>query len=236
MHATKTATVLITGANRGLGLEFCRQYADDGWRVLACCRSLEKADELKRLADRYPDMRTYALDVTDFAQIDDVAAQLRGTAVDVLINNAGVYGDNPGRGFGQLDYAQWTKTMAINALAPVKMAEGFLPHLKRGDKKLLVAISSLMGSISDNSGGGSIIYRSSKAALNAAMKSLAIDLKDRGIGVLILHPGWVKTDMGGPNALIDAPQSIAGMRRSIAAFTLAQSGNFINYDGTPLPW
>lgn len=226
------ATVLITGANRGLGLEFCKQYAAEGWQVLACCRNPETADELADI----PNVRIFPLDVSDFSQIDKLAAQLQDTAIDVLINNAGVYGDSPRRGFGQLDYVAWTQTLTINTQAPVKMAEAFLPNLQRGDKKLLVSISSQMGSIADNGSGGSILYRSSKAALNAAMKSLAIDLEDQGIGVLVLHPGWVKTDMGGPNALIDAQESVTGMRQVFARFTLAQSGGFLKYDGSTLPW
>jgi NAD(P)-dependent dehydrogenase (short-subunit alcohol dehydrogenase family) len=230
------ATVLVTGANRGLGLEFCKQYASEGWQVLACCRMPQAASELIGLAERYPHVSVLALDVADFAQIEQLAAQLHDTSIDVLINNAGVYGDSQGRGFGQLDYQAWTKTLAVNVQAPVKMAEAFLPHLKRGDKKLLIAISSLMGSIADNSSGGSIIYRSSKAALNAAIKSIAIDLKEQAVGVLIFHPGWVKTDMGGANAPLEAVQSVAGMRQAISAFSLDQSGSFVKYDGTPMPW
>jgi NAD(P)-dependent dehydrogenase (short-subunit alcohol dehydrogenase family) len=226
------ATVLITGAGRGLGLEFCKQYAAEGWQVLACCRNPETAGKLADI----PQVRVFPLDVSDFAQIDNLAAQLQDTAIDVLINNAGIYGDNPRRGFGQLDYAAWMQTLTVNTQAPVKMAEAFLPHLKRGDKKLLVSISSQMGSIADNGSGGSILYRTSKAALNAAMKSIAIDLEDQGIGVLVLHPGWVKTDMGGANALIDAQESVAGMSQVIAQFTLAQSGSFFKYDGSTLPW
>lgn len=230
------ATVLVTGANRGLGLEFCRQYASEGWRVLACCRTPQAAAELTDLAGRFPQVSVFALDVADFMQIEQLAEQLRNTSIDVLINNAGVYGDSQERGVGQLDYSTWTKTITVNAQAPVKMAEAFLPHLKRGDKKLLIAISSLMGSIADNSSGGSIIYRSSKAALNAAMKSIAIDLKEQAVGVLIFHPGWVKTDMGGSNAPLEATQSVAGMRQAISAFSLEQSGSFVKYDGTSLPW
>jgi len=226
------ATVLITGANRGLGLEFCRQYATEGWQVLACCRNPEAADEL----DEIPDVRVLPLDVSDFTQIDRLAAELKDTAIDVLINNAGIYGDTPRHGFGHLDYAAWTHTLTVNTLAPVKMAEAFLPHLKHGDKKLLVSITSQMGSIADNDSGGSILYRTSKAALNAAMKSLALDLEEQEIGVLVLHPGWVKTDMGGASALIDAEESVAGIRRVIDRFTLAQSGGFLKYDGSSLPW
>ena len=145
-----------------LGLEFCKQYASEGWRVLACCRMPQAASELTSLAERYPQVSVFALDVADFAQIERLAEQLLDTSIDVLINNAGVYGDSQGRGFGQLDYQAWNKTLAVNVQAPVKMAEAFLPHLKRGDEKLLVAISSLMGSMADNSSGGSVIYRSSK--------------------------------------------------------------------------
>jgi NAD(P)-dependent dehydrogenase (short-subunit alcohol dehydrogenase family) len=226
------ATVLITGANRGLGLEFCRQYAADGWQVLACCRNPEAADELAEI----PDVRVLPLDISDFAQIDHLAAELKDASIDVLINNAGIYGDSPRHGFGHLDYTAWMHTLTVNTLAPVKMAEAFLPHLKRGEQKLLASITSQMGSIADNGSGGSILYRTSKAALNAAMKSLALDLEELGIGVLVLHPGWVKTDMGGPSALIDAEESIAGMRRVLERFTLAQSGEFLKYDGSPLPW
>jgi NAD(P)-dependent dehydrogenase (short-subunit alcohol dehydrogenase family) len=230
------AIVLVTGANRGLGLEFCKQYAAEGWRVLACCRLPKEALELTSLAERYPLVSVFALDMADFTQIERLAEQLQDTSIDVLINNAGVYGDSQNRGFGKLDYLAWTKTLAVNVQAPVKMAEAFLPNLKRGDKKLVVSISSLMGSIADNSSGGSIIYRSSKAALNAAMKSIAIDLKEQAIGVLIFHPGWVKTDMGGSNAPLEATQSVAGMRQTIAAFSLDKSGNFVRYDGTAMPW
>jgi NAD(P)-dependent dehydrogenase (short-subunit alcohol dehydrogenase family) len=230
------ATVLITGANRGLGLEFCKQYATDGWQVLASCRMPQAASELLSLAEQFPQISVLTLDVADFTQIEQLAVQLQDTPIDVLINNAGVFGDSAGHGFEQLDYSTWTKTLTVNVQAPVKMAEAFLPHLKRGDKKLLVSISSLMGSIADNRGGGSIIYRSSKAALNAAMKSIAIELKEQAVGVLIFHPGWVKTDMGGNNAPLEAVQSIAGMRQAISAFSLEQTGHFVKYDGTPLPW
>ena len=229
-------TVLITGANRGLGLEFCRQYADAGWRVLACCRNPAEAPALNRLADHYTSLQIETLDVADFAQIDALSARLADAKVDVLINNAGVYRDTQDRGFGNLDYQAWEMTLRVNTQAPVKMAEAFLPQLEHSDKKLIVAISSLMGSMTDNTSGGSIFYRSSKAALNAAMKSLAIDLNPYSVGVLIFHPGWVRTDMGGPNALINAEKSVTGMRRSIDGFTLAQSGSFVKYDGTTLPW
>lgn len=230
------ATVLITGANRGLGLEFCRQYAAEGWSVIACCRNPDDAFDLNNLAGHHPDIQLETLDVSAFEQIDALSRKLAGLSIDVLINNAGIYGDNKSNDFGYLDYQAWTKSLLINTLAPVKMAETFLPQITKSDKKLIVNISSLMGSIVDNDSGGSILYRSSKAALNAAMKSLAIGLKDQSVGVLIFHPGWVKTDMGGSNALINAEQSVSGMRILIDNFSLDQSGCFIKYDGTPLPW
>ena len=230
------ATVLITGANRGLGLEFCRQYAEQGWHVIACSRNPDDAFDLNKLASRHPDIQSEALDVSEFGEIDALSRKLADLSIDVLINNAGIYTDNGSNGFGRLDYQAWTKSLVVNTEAPVKMAEAFLPQIKRSDKKLIVAISSLMGSMADNDSGGSIFYRSSKAALNAAMKSLAIGLKEQSVGVLIFHPGWVKTDMGGPNALINAEPSIAGMRALIENFSLAQSGSFVKYDGTPMPW
>ncbi len=229
------AVVLITGANRGLGLEFCRQYAEDGWQVLACCRHPHQAEALLKLAEQFNAVQINALDVADFAQIDALAEQ-SDRPVDVLINNAGVYGDKSSSGFGSLDYSAWSENFRVNSQAPVKMAEAFLPQLKAGEKKLLVAISSLMGSIADNTSGGSMLYRTSKAALNAAMKTLAIDLSKHSVGVLTLHPGWVKTDMGGPNALISVTESVAGMRSVIADFTLPQSGSFVNYAGKIMPW
>ncbi len=230
------ATVLITGANRGLGLEFCRQYAAAGWQVFAACRNPKLAEDLCKLAAAYPAIQLETLDVTDFSQIDALAEKLANQAIDVLINNAGVYGDNKTNGFGDMDYAAWTTVLQVNTQAPVKMAEAFLPQLKLGSNKLIANVSSLMGSISDNTSGGSIMYRSSKAALNAAMKSLAIELGKQQIGVITLHPGWVKTDMGGPKALIEVQDSVSGMRAVLANFTLAQSGGFIKFDGTNLPW
>ncbi|MGZ5049706.1 MAG: SDR family oxidoreductase [Methylobacter sp.] len=229
------ATVLITGANRGLGLEFCRQYVEQGWHVIACARNPDDAFELNNLATHH-DIQIEALDVADFEQIDALSRKLANQPIDVLINNAGIYEDNNRNGFGHLDYQAWTKSFLVNTEAPLKMAEAFLPQLKCSDKKLIANVSSLMGSIADNGSGGSIFYRSSKAALNAAMRSLAIELKEQSVGVLIFHPGWVKTDMGGPNALIDAAPSIAGMRAVIDRFSLDQSGSFVKFDGTPMPW
>ena len=229
-------TVLISGANRGLGLEFCRQYAKARWRVLACCRQPKQACELQQLAVQHQNVQIYSLDVTDFSQIDCLSIQLSKETIDVLINNAGIFGDKAEQGFGKLDYQAWTQVLTVNVQAPMKMAEAFFNQVQRSEMKLIVVISSLMGSIADNGSGGTILYRSSKAALNAAMRSLAIELKSLLIGVLIFHPGWVRTDMGGANGLIDAPESINGMRAEIEQFSLEKTGQFIKYDGSAMPW
>jgi NAD(P)-dependent dehydrogenase (short-subunit alcohol dehydrogenase family) len=230
------SSVLITGSNRGLGLEFCKQYAKEGWDVLACCRHPDQAVKLNNLVAYNPHVRVHEMDVMDRNGIDALANDLKDLTIDLLIANAGVYGDSRGHEFGNLDYADWIRTLETNVLGVVKVAEAFLPNLKRSRNPLIAVLSSQMGSIADNSSGGSILYRSSKAALNAAMKSLAIDLQNTDVGVLIFHPGWVKTDMGGSHALIDVETSAGGMIKQISDFKMSQTGRFIKYDGTCLPW
>jgi len=229
-------TVLVTGANRGLGFEFCKQYAEAGWQVIAGCRQANNAHDLNQLAQQYENIKVVALDVSDHQQIDALALSLKDVSLNLLISNAGVYGDSAGQGFGAINYQNWQNTLNINVLAGVKLAEAFTDNLARSKQGVFVAISSLMGSIADNGSGGSILYRSSKAALNAAMTSVAIDIKPSGVGVLIFHPGWVRTDMGGTNGLCDAPESIAGMRKQIEQFDMQKTGQFIKYDGTRMPW
>jgi NAD(P)-dependent dehydrogenase (short-subunit alcohol dehydrogenase family) len=222
-------SIFITGASRGLGLEFVRQYAAAGWSVTAACRDPSRATDLARLG-----VETVALDLADPDSIRRAAQTLQGRSFDILLNNAGLYGE--GQQFGRLSQAEWERVMLVNAIAPLKLTEAFLPHLMAGQKKLMVFLTSKMGSIADNSSGGAYIYRSSKAALNAAVKSLSIDLEPRGVTILLLHPGWVQTDMGGPNALISAEQSVACMRRQIEAVEPGQTLKFVDYEGTPLPW
>lgn len=230
-------TTLITGANRGIGLEFCRQYAADGWRVLACSRYTEKSDALNKLAAQHLEqVKIHALDITDHVQIDRLAQVLADESIDLLINNAGIYPDLDKSGFGHTDYAEWIEAFRINTMAPLKMAETFAALIARSKQKTIVTITSKMGSIADNSGGGSYLYRSSKAAVNMVVKNLAIDLKPIGITAVVFHPGWVKTDMGGPNALISAEQSVSSIRQVIARLTIADSGKFFGYDGQVVPW
>ena len=224
-------TVLITGANRGIGLEFARQYAEAGYRVHAACRTPGSADALGSLGKG---VKLHALDVTDHGRIEALAAGLEGEAIDIVINNAGIYGDQ--HELGKIDYAAWEEVMRVNTLAPLKMAECFLPHLEAGKMKMIASLTSRMGRIAENDAGGVYIYRSSKAALNAAARSLALDLAPRGITVIVFHPGWVKTDMGGAGALIDAETSVGGMRAVIKGAGPKDSGRFFNYDGTEVPW
>ncbi|HEX5958386.1 MAG TPA: SDR family oxidoreductase [Hyphomicrobiaceae bacterium] len=222
--------VLVTGSNRGIGLEFVRQYAAEGWRVHAACRNPDRARELAAVSG---DVTVHRLDVTDDAAVGALATALEGEGLDVLINNAGLLESSS---FGRTDGEAWLRSFRVNCIAPIHLLERFTPHLERGKLKRAVAITSKMGSIADNTSGGSYIYRSSKAALNAAMRSAAIDLRPKGIIVAVLHPGWVKTDMGGPGALMAAATSVSGMRARIAALSPADSGRFFNFDGQELPW
>ena len=228
--------ILITGASRGLGLEFTRRFADSGWHVLATCRAPERADALQALASRHARLGIHKLDVADFRRMDALAGELAGTPIDVLLNNAGVCLDRDDQPFGALDYRAWEQTLRVNTLAPVRMAECFLPNLLLGERRLIVSLSSLMGSIADNRSGSYVFYRSSKAALNAAMKSLSLDLRFKRVGVLILHPGWVRTDMGGDEATLSPEESVTGMQRVIEGFRAEQSGTFLDYTGKSLPW
>ncbi|MGZ8257784.1 MAG: SDR family oxidoreductase [Methylotenera sp.] len=225
--------ILITGTNRGIGLEFVKQYAADGWNVIACCRDPQSATALQALAIAHHNIQIMPLDVADFAQIDALALQLKGQKIDVLINNAGVY---PESSLGHVNYEKWATAFKINSMAPLKMAEAFMPHVAASQLKKIVTLSSKMGSLDDNASGGSYIYRTSKTAVNMVMKSLSIDLKPNGIAVVTLHPGWVQTDMGGPNGLIDTQTSVTGLRKVIANLALANSGKFIAFDGEEIAW
>ncbi len=230
------SVVLITGANRGLGLEFARQYAAAGWRVHATCRDPERAQALAALAEGAGGaVAIHRLNVGDETTIAALAEALRGETIDLLLNNAGVYG-GARKTFGDIDYESWIETLRINALAPLRVAEAFVEQVAASALRRMVFISSKMGSIAENASGDSYIYRSSKAALNAVVKSLAIDLAPRGITAVAFHPGWVKTDMGGPNALLEPEESVAAMRAAIERLTPADSGRFLNYDGASIPW
>lgn len=229
-------TLLITGANRGIGLQMVKQAVKNGWRVYACCRHPDRAADLIQVASMVPgQVSVHVLDIADTAQIQALAYELRSTPLDWLINNAGVYGSDHNQ-FGNTDEADWLETFRINTIGPMKMAECFVENLAAGQDKKLISLSSKMGSMADNGSGGSYIYRSSKAALNAVMTSLAIDLKPKKITCLIMHPGWVRTDMGGPNGEIDSAESVNNMFELINNASLDDSGSFYDIDGTIIPW
>ncbi len=225
-------TCLITGSNRGLGLEFAKQYAADDWKVIATCRRPDAAEALAALQGN---IQIYPLDVTDFARVEQLARKLSGEAIDLLINNAGVYGPRVGT-CNTVDYSAWCEVLRANTMAPLKMSAAFLDHLMRGRQRKIVTISSKMGSMADNTSGGVYAYRSSKAAVNAVMKSLSVDLRDQDFIVAVLNPGWVQTDLGGPGATIDCFESVAGMRDVIHNLRIEDSGRFLHYDGTDIPW
>ena len=226
--------VLVTGANRGIGLEFVRQYAGDGCRVIACCRDPLKATALTTLAaSSGGKVSLQALDVSDFSQIERLASELKDRAIDLLINNAGFY---PHGSFAATNYDEWQKAFLINTMAPMRMVEAFVEHVASSRLRKIVTLSSKMGSIADNDSGGSYPYRTSKAAVNMVMKNLAIQLKPRGIATCTLHPGWVNTDMGGANAPINVQQSVSGMRAVIDRLSIDNAGRFIAYDGQEISW
>jgi NAD(P)-dependent dehydrogenase (short-subunit alcohol dehydrogenase family) len=229
-------SALITGANRGLGLEFARQYIADGWQVYATCRDPGSAAELHELAEASGNkLRILAMDVTDPASVKAAAAELDGKAIDLLLNNSGVGGAR-GQTIGNIDYDAWAKVLDVNTMGPMRVSEAFVDHVARSDCKLIVTLTSGMGSIGDNTSGGSIAYRSSKAAVNMVMRSLAIDLGPRGITCVVVNPGWVQTDMGGPNATLTAVESVSRLRHLIDTLAPAQSGKFFNHDGREYTW
>lgn len=216
-------TVLITGANRGIGLEFARQYSSDGWDVVATVR--ESSADLDSLG-----VRIERLDMRDFEAVAAFGGKV--DSLELLIANAGTYGP---RSVESPDDAEgWAETLAVNTIAPFLLAQSVLPKVAASRGKL-IGISTRMGSIEDNSSGGFIAYRSSKSALNSAWQSLAIDNRGKVIAA-VLHPGWVETRMGGPNAPLEPEQSVAGMRRVIEGLGPEQSGGFFSYDGSDIPW
>jgi NAD(P)-dependent dehydrogenase (short-subunit alcohol dehydrogenase family) len=229
-------TVLVTGANRGLGLEFARQYAADGWQVFAGCREPDAARELRALvSDSGGRIRVLPLDVTDAKSVRTAADAVGSEPIDLLLNNAGVGGPRD-ETLGSLDYGAWQRVLDVNTLGPMRVTEAFLEHVARGREKKIVTITSGMGSLADNTSGGSYAYRSSKAAVNMVMRSLAMDLAPRGIICVVMNPGWVRTDMGGPRARLSPAQSIGEMRAVIEALKQDDSGKFLNHTGKPYPW
>ncbi len=229
------ATYFITGCNRGLGLEMAQQLLQRGERVIATCRDIATASDLTELALRSQGLSLIEMDMASLASMTEAVALLNEEPVDVFINNAGIYGPRDAN-FGNIDGDDMAQVLHVNAIAPLQLTQLLIPSLRSGEGKKLAFVSSKMGSIADNGRGGSYIYRCSKTALNSVVKTLAVDLADEGFVAAALHPGWVRTDMGGPNGLIDAEESVSGMLKVVDALGPAETGQFINYDGSAIAW
>ncbi len=233
-------TVLITGANRGLGLEFTRQYVDRGWRVIATARRPDAADELIALADEHPGLvMIEKLDVQDFAVIDALAEKYAGTPIDILLNNAGINGGSRNQLFRKLQYEAFEEVLLTNTIAPLKMSEAFYDNVLASQQKKIVTVSSSEGSIGGATQARLYFYRSSKAAVNMVMVNLALQLKRKGISVGMVNPGPTDTDFmaGLPKKMLRSPtDAVADMIRNIDGLNLETSGTFWQYDGTIIPW
>lgn len=225
---------LITGANRGIGLEFVRHYLALGHNVTATARNPESATDLIHLEQKYSNLNIVALDIANFDSIKAFAEQVRDNSFDLIINNAGAYGPR-GYTLGNIDYTAWQQVMQVNLLGTMALTEALLPCLPADGPSKIAFLTSKMGSMGDNGSGGSYLYRSSKAALNACIKSLSIDLSPN-TQVVALHPGWVQTDMGGTSALITTKQSVDGLAQVIDALDESTTGQFIDYSGKLIPW
>jgi len=227
------STVLITGSNRGIGLKFAEEYSKLGWHVIATCRNPSHANKLNQLAKDFRSIEIYPLEVSNSDQIHELADALKNKPIDVLINNAGIHRSCT---LGSIDKEAWLESFTINSIAPYEVTIHLLDNILQGSLKKVISITSKMGSIDDNTSGGSYIYRSSKTALNSIMRSLEHDLGHHGIATLTLHPGWVRTDMGGMGAWINVDESVAGMIKQIERLNLSNAGRYVDYAGKKINW
>ena len=232
-------TALITGANRGLGLGLTRAYLDDGWSVIAVARQPLP----EGLETEHQGLEVHRCNLVDDGDLDLLARNMSGRTIDVLINNAGRMAKAPGaddaegqQGFGHFDRALWREVFEINLFTPMRLSELLVDSVARAPRGRIVTLSSMLGSMAMNDFGGLYAYRASKAGVNAIMKSMAIDLAERGVIAIALHPGWVRTDMGGPEAPLDVETSIRGIRSVIDGLRPQDSGEFLSWDGSKLPW
>jgi NAD(P)-dependent dehydrogenase (short-subunit alcohol dehydrogenase family) len=225
----ETGTVLITGANRGIGLELARQYVADGWRVIGTARKPDAATELSELG-----ATVLQLDVTDQESVERLARDLDGQAIDVLMNNAGIL--PMVRTVPDIDFDQFNDIMAVNTVGPMRVTQALLPNLRAGRMKKIVNTTSVLGSIAENTRGGFYGYRESKAALNMFTRSLAAELSSEGFTCIVMHPGWVQTDMGGPNAPVPVQESASGIRAVVTSISSADSGTFWTHSGEIMAW
>ncbi len=238
-------TLLISGANRGLGFELVKQFDARAWRIHACCRAPDKAKDLQAIAAKSDGrIQVHALDVSDFAAIEALAKALDGEPIDVLFNNAGIMEvqqrplDQQGesQSFGSIDYDEFRQILRVNVMAPMRMIEVFVDNVAASDRKTIVTMSSILGSIATADSCRWVGYRASKTAVNMMMRGLASDLKDRGITAVGIHPGWVRTDMGSAAADVAPEDSGEGLAKVVDGLTPDQSGRYLTYDGGELPW
>ena len=222
------ATIVVTGCDTGLGVEFARQYAAEGHRVLATCLNPETAHDTRAIGGNVEVMK---VDMTDHGDIAALGRYLAGAPVDILVSNAGIGRPHPP--FGQTDYDNWRRILETNLIGPMKLAETLVDNIAAGELKMMAFVSSRMGSIALNNSGGSYAYRSSKAGLNMMVKGLAVDLAPRQISVIALHPGWAATEPGGR---VPVAESVAGMRGVIHRAGRHHTGIFQTYHDQPLPW
>jgi NAD(P)-dependent dehydrogenase (short-subunit alcohol dehydrogenase family) len=233
------ATVLITGSNRGIGLEFAKRYAERGWKVIATCRDPASANALKELAGRSPKVTIERLDVVDHPGIDALAAKYAGQPIDVLLNNAGIGGGGENQEFGKLKYDVYAGVLKVNAEGPIKMCEAFLKNVEASKQKKMMTVSSNQGSIGNVKMPMLYWYRSSKSAVNMIMVNLALQLKSRGIIVGLVTPGPTDTDFmaGLPKRMLrPVEEAVRDMMREIDRFDMSMTGQFLGFKGDILPW
>ena len=229
------SSILITGTNRGIGLELTRCFARDGWRVFACCRNPEQAAELRQSAAQHRNISIHRLEVTDRAQIAALADTLKDEAIDILFNNAGTYGPDR-QCFGDIDVDGWLKTFHVNCIAPLLISEALIETVARSQRRIIAAMGSVLGSIAANSSGKDYAYRTSKAAVHMVIKGLSIDLAERGITTVALHPGWVRTSMGGAKATLSAETSARALKKVLLGLGPEESGCLIDSLGVKREW
>jgi len=228
-------SILITGANRGIGLALAESFASAGWRVFACCRVPEAAIDLQQLSQQHPAVDILPLEVTDHEQLHELAENLKGIPLDIVFNNAGIWGP-PDQDFGVLDEAWWLETLRVNVIAPMKIIEALVENVAASQRRIVATMGCMLGCLEDNKSGGTYIYRTSKAAVHMVMRGLAADLRPRGIISVALHPGWVRTRMNGPMAPLEPFESAAGLLQVLLGLTLEQSGKLLTFEGRELAW
>lgn len=229
VSADTPSTVLVTGANRGIGLEYARQFAARGYRVIGTARDAADAKELSAVADRVEQ-----LDVADPASVAALAQRLKGVPIDILVNNAGMF-DRKDVSLDRVDFAAMEQTLAVNTLGPLRVTQALMPNLRAGKGRIIVNMSSELGSI-EHSNGRWYAYRTSKAALNQVTKTMSVELAPENFICVVLHPGWVRTDMGGSSATYSPQESVAGLVAVIEKLGPSDNGRFYDFKGTAIPW